>query len=89
MNSKSLAVGVLSITAVILFIAQFIPVKTAQAEVWKDRDYSLLTATSPRGGEVVYVIDNRNGRAAVLVWDVAQRNFEVGGVGAISNAFQR
>ena len=89
MNSKSLAIGVLSITAVILFIAQFLPVKTAQAEVWKDRDYSLLTATSPRGGEVVYVIDNRNGRAAVLVWDVGQRNFEVGGVGAIANAFQR
>jgi hypothetical protein len=72
----------------ILFIAQFIPVQTAEANVWKDRDFSLITATSNRGGEVVYVVDNRTGQAAVLVWDAARRTFDVGGVGAVSKAFE-
>ena len=88
MNSKSMSIGILSLTAVILFIAQFIPVQPAQAEVWKDRDYSLITATSSRGGEVVYVVDNRGGRVAVLIWNPAQKAFDVGGVGLVADAFR-
>jgi hypothetical protein len=88
MNSKSLSIGILSVTAVLLFLAQFMPIQPAQAETWKDRDYSLVTAKSNRSGEIVFVIDNRSGLVAALSWDNAARNFNVDGVGSVTKAFE-
>ena len=67
-NNKKLSIGILSITATILFIAQFIPIQPARAEsVWKEKDYSILTSISAKGGDNVFVTDNRSGRVAVFV----------------------
>jgi hypothetical protein len=88
MNSKSLTIGVLSVTAVLLFLAQFMPLQRAEAQVWKDRDYSLVSTKSNRSGELVFVIDNRSGLVAALSWDNAARNFTVDGVGSITEAFR-
>ena len=74
MKSTNMKIGFLTITALILFIAQFLPVRPAGAqEVVRDRDYSLLSARSARGGDVIYVLDNRTGQMAVLTWDPAGR----------------
>jgi hypothetical protein len=90
MKSNSLTIGFLSITALILFIAQFIPVRPADAAVAiKDRDYSMVTARSTRGGETVYVIDNRSGQIAVFTWDAGQRRLVPMAAGDLSNAFLR
>ena len=67
MNSKTLSIGVLSITALILFLAQFIPVQPVlAAQVIKGSDYSLIAAKSAPGGDIIYVVDNRSGQVAVF-----------------------
>jgi hypothetical protein len=89
MKSKLLAIGFLSITALILFIAQFVPVQPALAgDTLKDRDFSICSARSARGGDTIYVIDNRAGMMAVFTWDAGQRALLIGGVGPVSAAFQ-
>jgi len=76
MNSKTLAISTLTITALILFIAQFVPISpvATAATTIKDRDYSLATAISAQGGDIIYVTDNRTGLMAVFVWDGARRS---------------
>ncbi|HVT90563.1 MAG TPA: hypothetical protein VHD56_17035 [Tepidisphaeraceae bacterium] len=89
MKSQNLAIGFLSITALILFIAQFLPVQPAvAAEALKDRDFSIATARSTRGGDTVYIIDNRSDQIAVFTWDAGQRGLQLSGVGPVSGAFQ-
>jgi hypothetical protein len=76
MKSTSMKIGFLTVTALILFIAQFLPVRPATAaDVLKDRDYTLLSARSAVGGEVVYVLDNRTGLMAIFTWDAGARAF--------------
>lgn len=89
MKSNSLTIGILSVTALILFIAQFIPVRPAYGEVTiKDRDYSLISARSARGGETIYVVDNRSGQIAAFVWDAGGRRLAPIAAGDLSNAFR-
>jgi len=88
-NRKNLSVGVLSITAVILFIAQFIPIQPALAlESIKDRDYTLVTANSNQGGDSIYVTENRTGQMAVFSWDPGRRALALRGTGALTDAFK-
>ena len=76
MKSTTMKIGFFTITALILFIAQFLPIRpAAAADVLKDRDYSLLSARSTAGGEVVYVLDNRTGLMAIFTWDAGARAF--------------
>jgi hypothetical protein len=91
MNNKTMSIGFLSITALILFIAHFIPVQPAEAANFsiKDRSYSLVTARSAKGGDIVYVADNRTGQVAVFAWDAARRTLQPKGVGSLSDALKR
>ncbi|MGN6506896.1 MAG: hypothetical protein ACTHM6_15180 [Tepidisphaeraceae bacterium] len=67
MDKKTYAIGVLSVVAAILLVANIMPMPTTQAAtVIKDRDYTLATTRSQLGGEVLYVIDNRTGQVAVV-----------------------
>ncbi|HEY7089371.1 MAG TPA: hypothetical protein VH518_14840 [Tepidisphaeraceae bacterium] len=90
MNSKSLSIAVLSITAVILFVAQFIPVQPAAASQFsiKDRGYAMVTSISQKGGDIIFVSDNRTGQIAVFAWDPSRRALVVRAVGALSDAFK-
>lgn len=88
MNNKTFSIGILTVTAVILFIAQFIPIQPAQAALTlKDRDYSVVTARANQGGEVLYVTNNRTGQVAVFAWDIARHTLTLSGVGLVSGAF--
>ena len=89
MKSQTSAIGFLSITALILFIAQFIPVQPTQAAAaFKDRDYAVVAARSVQGGESGYIVDNRSGAMAVFTWNPGQRSFELGGSGNLADAFK-
>ncbi len=67
MDKKTFSIGVLSITATLLLIANLFPMPTAQAiTAIKDRDYTMATTRSQKGGEVLYVIDNRTGQVATF-----------------------
>ena len=67
MDKKTYAVGVLSIIAAVLLVANLMPLPVAEATTTiKDRDYTLTTTRGQRGGEDLYVIDNRTGQIAML-----------------------
>jgi len=89
-NTTNLGIGVLSITAVILFIAQFIPLQPALASqtVLKDRDFTLVTAPSQLGGDNIYITENRTGQMAIFAWDPARRALTLRGTGSLTDAFK-
>lgn len=89
MDAKSYSIGILFLTAVILFVAQFLPVQPATGSTAiRERDYSLVTARAVAGGDALYVADNRTGLVAVFTWDGARRTLEVRGVQPIADAFR-
>lgn len=89
MQSKHLTIGVLSITALILFIAHLMPIQPVMAgESVKDRSYQLITARSNQGGETVFVIDSPTGQIAVFTWDAGRRALVLKGVDSLANAFR-
>ena len=88
MNRQTLSIGVLSVTAALLFVAQFLPLQPAVAgETIKDRDYTMVTATNVSGGDALYVTDNRSGQMAVFTWDAGARTLRVRAVRSIADAF--
>jgi hypothetical protein len=88
MKNKELSIGILSITAVILFIAQFLPVQRVQAEeALKGSNYSVATSRRQGGGETIYIID-RSGQLVILTWDAGGRRFTVAGMDNLTNVFR-
>ena len=67
MDKKTYAIGVLAIIATILFVANLSPVQPAEAATAiKDRDFTMATTRSQKGGEMLYIIDNRTGQIAAI-----------------------
>jgi hypothetical protein len=89
MDRKTYGIGILTLTAVLLFIAQFVPVRTAHATAIKDRDYTLVTARVQQGGQGLYIVENRSGMMAVFTWDPASRMVKVRAVRPIADAFSQ
>ena len=73
MDTKTYTIGVLSIIATLLLIGNIMPTPVAQATTTiKDRDYTLCTTRAQRGGEVLYLIDNRSGQIATVTLQQGQ-----------------
>ena len=91
MDRKSFTIGVMTITATILLVANLVPLPrpAIASETIKDRDYSVVTARIPTGGDGLYILDNRAGKIAIFQWDNAQRRIRPQGVIAASEAFER
>lgn len=90
MNQKTFTIGVLSVTALILSIAQFLPVQPAMAQnTIRDRNYSLVTARASNGGDVVYVIRNNTGQIASFVWDTSKRALVVSSIRNMTDVFNQ
>ena len=88
MNRQTFSIGVLSVTAALLFVAQFLPLQPAVAgETIKDRDYTMVTATNVSGGDALYVTDNRSGQMAVFTWDPTARSVKLRAVRPVADAF--
>ena len=74
MSNKSFAIGILSLTAIVLFVANFMPIQTVRAdEAIKERDFTVVTSRINQGGEALYICDNRTGQMAVFTWEAGQR----------------
>lgn len=72
MDKKTYTIGVLSVIAAILFVANLNPLGNQPAEAAfsiKDNRYQLITTRAQKGGESLYVIDNMTGQVAVLIWE--------------------
>ena len=87
MDRKTFAIGILSITAIILFVAQFLPVRPALAnDSVGDRDYQLCTVKTQQGGDALYIFQRRTGLVAVFSWDASDRRIKLRGVRNVSDA---
>ena len=92
MDRKTYTIGILSITAVILFIAQFLPIRpnaAMAADSVRDRDYSMVTSRASAGGENLYVVENRTGMMAVFSWDSGARALVLRAIRPVGDAFQQ
>lgn len=90
MDRKIFTIGLLSISATILLIANLIPPTPAiAAETIKDRDYQVATARVQQGGEGLYILDNRTGQVAVFTWDTAARSVRLRAVRPVTDAFRQ
>lgn len=77
MDRKTFSIGILSLTAVILFVASLFPARPAQADfAVKDpaSRLQLVTVTSQKGGNVIYLIDPVGGKILVLGYDIATKD---------------
>lgn len=77
MDKKTYAIGILVVTAVILFVAQFLPVAQPSAiasDAVRDpsTEFQMVTARNPAGGESLYIM-NRDGHIVVMQYDPAIR----------------
>ena len=87
-DKKSFAVGVLSLTAVVLFVGNLMLPETASGSVAvKERDYTAVTGRTSRGGEALYLTDNRTGLLGVFQFDPGKRAITAVAVRPVSDAF--
>ena len=88
MRSQKAGISILSVSAVILFLACVFVSKPSRAEVSvKDRDYMMCTFPSNTANDALYIADTRNGMFGVFVWNNTTRSLEPMGVRPLSDAF--
>ena len=87
-DKKSFTIGVLSVTALILLVANLMLPQPAVAEVAvKDRDYTAVTGRTTKGGDALFLTDNRSGMMAVFVYDPNRRTLQALDARSVSEAF--
>ena len=87
-DKKSFTVGVLSLTAVVLFVGNLMLPAPATANVAvKERDYTAVTGRTTKGGEALYLTDNRTGLLGVFVFEPGRRAITAVAVKPVSDAF--
>ena len=87
-DKKSYLLGVLSATAAALLAANLLYPEPAMAGVAiKERDYTAVTGRTTKGGEALYLTDNRTGLLGVFVFDPGKRALEVVAVRPLADAF--
>lgn len=88
MKKQTLAISILSLTAVILLIANMIPSPAVMAATTiKDRQYQACTATTQQGEDGVYVLDNQTGMLMVYTYDSARRQIALRASRAVTDLF--
>ena len=88
MDKKTFTIGVLSLTAVILFCANLLVPPRAQAnQIIKDRNYQVLTARMQVNDEALYVLDNRSGQMGIFIYNPSAKQLQVRAVKPVMDAF--
>jgi len=89
-NNTTFAIGILSLTAVVLGVANYFMADSNQVQAQvaiKDRDYSVVTARAQTGSDALYVLDSRTGQVAVLMYDPATQTVKPRKVRSVMDAF--
>ena len=87
-DKKTFTIGVLSVTALILLAANLmLPQPAAGMVAVKDRDYTAVTGKTTKGGDALFLTDNRTGMMAVFVFDPNVRSLKALDVQPVSDAF--
>ncbi len=88
MDNKTFGIGILSLTALVLIVANCLVPPQASAELSvTGQGYSVVTARVQTGGDGVYILDNRTGRFAIFTYDPGSRRLEPRTVRPLSDAF--
>jgi len=88
MDKQTFTIGLLSLTAVLLFIAMLIMPPRASANfAVKDRNYQAVTATLTANDEALYILDNRSGLMACFSYNPNQKALQLRDLKPITNAF--
>ena len=70
MNKQTFGIGILSLTALVLLMANYFVSPPAMAlDTVQNRDYQMATVRLASGGDSLFVLDNRTGTIAVFVYD--------------------
>lgn len=87
-DKKSFLLGALAATSVALLAANLMYPEPASAAVAvKERDYTAVTGRTTKGGEALYLTDNRTGMMAVFVFDPGKRALQAVAVRPVADAF--
>jgi hypothetical protein len=88
MDSKTFGIGILSLTALVLVVANCLVPPKATADISiVGQGYSIVTAKVQNGGDGVYILDNRTGRFAVFTYDNNSRSLQPRTVRPLADAF--
>ena len=89
MDKKTFTIGILSLTAVLLFVANLvIPPREAAANfVVKDRYYQAATAAITANDEALYILDTRSGLMACFSYNPGKKELQLRDLKPIMNAF--
>ena len=89
MDRKTFSIGILSLTAVILFVATLFPSNPARADfAVKDlRGIQLVTIANQQGGDALYIIEPQSNKVIVLAYNPGTRDLRVVAMGDLSEAF--
>lgn len=89
MDKRTFTIGILSLTAVILFVANLlVPPQHAEASfAVKDRDYTAVTGHQQADNDVLYIVDNRTGQMAAFNYDPGRRSLMLRQVKPVQDAF--
>jgi|SRR5947209_15576333 len=77
LDKRTFILGVLSLSAVILFAANLLVPRGAVADtaIYND-SYQLQTGRTSGGGEALYVTENRTGNMAVFVYNPTSKSLQ-------------
>lgn len=89
MDRKTFSIGILSLTAVILFVATLFPAKPARADfAVKDlRGIQMVTVANQAGGDVLYVIEPQSAKILVFAYNPTTRDLRTVAMGDLNAAF--
>ena len=88
MNKQTYTIGILSITAVVLFVANLMmPQRVDGGFVMKERDYQVITARQQAGDDALYVLDARTGLMAAFSYDPGRKALLVRQIKPVQDAF--
>jgi hypothetical protein len=89
MDKKLIAICVMTVSAVALMIANFVPPRPAHGEATAlNRDYQAVTAAVQSGGEGLYIVDNRTGLIAIFSYDPNSRTVVPRAARPVTDAFK-
>jgi hypothetical protein len=89
MDKKTFAIIMMVLLAVALGVANFAahPPMAQAAVVVTGRDYQSCTVKAPRGGDALYILDNKTGQLAVFTYDFNTRDVRARAVRFVRDAF--
>ena len=88
MDSKTYGIGILTLTAVALLIANlYAPRQVVGMEAVANDDMQAVTARYGQGGDAVYLLDNSSGKLAVFTLD-RQAGLRLRAVAEVETAFR-